>query len=578
MTKITSEVVVLSGLLNSRCFVVPWHQRYFDWEKDEVQELIKDISDATRRQMSCYFVGSIMLVKPTSGSWEINDGQQRLITLSLLIAALCRRFREAGDGSNETLALRALFDRPDSQVSQMADVNTYAPRIRPQKHDRQVYRQIIRGNDIGTNGKLADAFHVIQTFVQDLPQDEADRLFDFTMLRIEMSVLVIPASVDANSFFEALNARGRELNDVDLIRNRLYSYFSDLDDVERRTTVHENLEAAMIVTGSVAKVQNYFRCYLQCQYGHLRKNHLYRDARNKIETVGASDPASYVLRLVEGLGRHENTELYRMISSKSADPDFYRNFSFAPTGLESWMYDLRPYYTVSHPVIFSLLHRMITETDSRKKKRTKRLMYRSLTNLASFVLRTAFVLPKFESSRFDVSFANLGAEVFHGSSLDSLDIMDRLEQADDLGIISDSSFRRQMEVVQIRDSKRARILLFGINASMQSPDAINRSGCSVEHVLPVSPVHWEGWSAFGSHEAPDYVRRTGNMVILPNSENRSDMAFNVNYDQKRYVFENSSLGMPRDLARRYTEWTPHAVEERSRQLARLAARAWPFKK
>lgn len=577
MTKITSDVVVLSELLGSRCFVVPWHQRYFDWRKDEVRELIEDIGEAVKRQMSCYFVGSIMLVKPNSGRWEMNDGQQRLLTLSLLIAALCRRFQEAEDGSNETLALRALFERPDSQVSQMADVDRYRPRIKPQKQDGQVYRQIIRGNNIGTNGKLADAFSVIQAFVQDLSQDEVDRLFDFVMHRIEMSVLIIPTSVDVNSFFEALNARGKELNDVDLIRNRLYSYFSDVDDLERRTTVHENLEATVIIGRSAAKVQDYFRCYLQCQYGHLRRNYLYRDARIKIEAADQSDPANNVLRLVEGLGRHENIELFRMISSKSADPDFYRNFSFAPDGLESWMYDLRR-YTVSHPVIFSLLHRMITETDSRKKKKTKRLMYRSLKNLASFVLRTAFVLPKFEPSRFDASFADLGTDVFHGSTPDSLDIMDRLEQDDDLGIISDSSFSRQMEVVQIRDSNRARILLFGINAIMQSPEAINRNGCSVEHVLPVSPVHWEGWSAFAGHEAHDYVRRTGNMVVLPKSENRSDITFNANYDQKRYVFENSSLGMPRDLAKRYIDWTPHAVEERSRQLARLAARAWPFEK
>jgi len=575
MSKITSTVFVLSKLLNSRCFIVPWHQRYFDWSKEEVRDLIDDIGDAVNRQISCYFVGSIMLVESPDGSeCEVNDGQQRLITLSLMIAAFARRFNKTGD-NNETVALRALFDRPDNQVSRMIDVDTYRPRIQPSRLDAHVYRQIIRGHDVGTNGGLVDAFSVIHTFVQQMHKDTLVDFFDFLMRRTEMSVLTIPATVDANSFFEALNARGKPLSDVDLIRNRLYSYFSDTNDAERRKTVHASLEEAVVVARSTKKIEDYFRCYLQCQYGYLRKNRLYRDVRQHIDEVDTDDVPSYVLRLVEGLGSQSNVELFRMIASASADPGFRRHFSFSPDGLGPWMHDLRR-YTVSYPVIFALLHRLSVETNQRTKRKTKKLVLRSLNNLASFVLRTVFVVPKFEPSRFDAPLANLGADVFRSSSIESLNIMNSLKRMDDLGVVSDNAFVRQMEVVQFRDRRRALMYLYGINATMQAAEAIQRSGCSLEHVLPQSHRHWGGWPAFAGREAHDYVYRTGNMVVLPKSENRADAPYNGDYENKRTVFRESSLSMARKLASQYEKWTPEVIEERSRQLARQAARTWRF--
>lgn len=93
MTKVNSQAYLVSELLYSGRFEVPWHQRYYDWKREQVEELLSDLKDALDTKKTCYFLGSIMLVKPSVGSpHRINDGQQRLITSSLVIAAFCRRF------------------------------------------------------------------------------------------------------------------------------------------------------------------------------------------------------------------------------------------------------------------------------------------------------------------------------------------------------------------------------------------------------------------------------------------------------------------------------------------------------
>lgn len=588
MTRIESEVRFVSDILYSGRFEVPWHQRYYDWSGEEVEALLFDLENALAASSPCYFLGSIMLVdplpsKPAPAPRRINDGQQRLITLSLLIAALCRRFaRRPRDQFRETRALRALFDRPDDLPSRLDDASKYQPRIEPPRDNRSNYFQIIRGYDIGTNGPLTTAWNRIDGFVQGMKKSKREEFFDFLMRKVEISVLDIPGDVDANSVFESLNARGKSLDDVDLIRNRLYSYFSETEDTERREEVHEKLEAPLVIIRGQKKVREYFRCYMQCRYGHLQKTRFYRSVRAQIEkSAKGNDPSRYVYDLVAGLGRQDSVELFRTITSSSVSPSLEKSLPSVPgkRNLTVLLRELQK-YTVSHPIVFALLHRFIRETDKERKRKTGKIAARSLKNLGSFVLRTAFVSPKFEPSKFEDAFANCARSVFAGSSLKSLDIMDDLERNDEWDIIEDENFIRLMSAVEFRkDTQRPIRFLFGINARDQAGSgAVMESKCSLEHILPASDAHWDGWSGFEKEDAGIWVHRTGNMLAVPKDENRGDAEYNGSFAAKRRAFAESALKMPRTLAEKYDEWTPLAVERRSRELAEQAAQTWRFRR
>ena len=580
MTKITSKTQLISEILYSGCFSVPWHQRYYDWNQEQVSELLYDLKGAIDTNKSCYFLGSIMLVSPPDATKQrINDGQQRLITLSLLIAAICRRFgRRPRDRGRESLALRALFDRPDNQTSSLTDTSRYQPRIEPPKNDKSKYFQVIRGHDIGTNGLLTSAWSEIDLFVQAMSRSTMRNFFDFLMAKVEVSVLNIPADVDANSVFEALNARGKPLDDVDLIRNRVYSYFSEKYDATRRQTVHENLEKAVVISRSSRTVQEYFRCYLQCRYGFLKKTRFYREARTHIEqSAGRRNPSKYVFDLVAGLGRPDSVELFRTVTSSR--PSSSLEMRLPPiSGKRSLMillHEMRG-YSVSYPLVFALLHRFIAENSNEGRRKAGGVVGRSLKNLASFIMRTAFVAPKFESSKFEAAFSNCAKVVFEGSDLSSLDIMDELERNDEFGVTNNPNFVQRMSVVEFKDNKKALRYLFGINARDQvGSDVLREDRCSVEHILPQSEEHWEGWVGFEGATKRNWVYRTGNMLVMPKGENRSSAEFNQNFAAKRRAFAESTLQMPRAVTK-YDEWTAEVVAERSRTLAKKAAETWQF--
>ena len=90
-----SEAKLLEFIKKSPQFVIPIYQRSYSWSERECRQLWVDIIRAGNDDsISAHFIGSIVYIK--KGIYHVSsqtpllviDGQQRLTTVSLLIAAL----------------------------------------------------------------------------------------------------------------------------------------------------------------------------------------------------------------------------------------------------------------------------------------------------------------------------------------------------------------------------------------------------------------------------------------------------------------------------------------------------------
>ena len=591
MTQITSEVLLVADLFMKGRFAVPWHQRYYDWTEEQVSELLDDLKEAIAERRTSYFLGSIMLVHSGEHDdvWHINDGQQRLITLSLLIAALCRRFaaRRKSDSPREQRSLRLLFNRPENTTTNLDDTTKDTPRIKPPRQDRSRFTQLVRGHDIGTNGKLTSAWNKIVLFVADLTLVKARRFFDFLADNVEIGVLYVPLSEDANAVFEALNGRGKQLDDVDLIRNHLYSHFTGRGDNERRDTVHGNLESILPNSRTARRRQEYFRCFFQCRFGYLKKTRFYRDARSKIQfSSSRRNISDYVYRLVEELADKRFVELFRTMSATNPNPEFLAAFMRASAttshkrNLPALLSELVGYKVVQ-PLVFALLRKFV-ESQSTAVPEMRRLIarnvHRSLSDLASFIVRVSFCEAKFEPSRYEAYFANCAMRISSVTAPADLDIQTELRECDERNIMDDVRFASQLANVELKDMKRAKRLLFGINALQdREARALDFGGCAVEHVLPKSDTYWPDWSGFSilGSDAGRWVYRIGNLTLLGNSDNFARRRFNASFSAKKAVFETSPFAITRKLGE-LKKWNPTTINSRSAALAQAASQVWSF--
>jgi len=574
-------------LVQEGLFEVPWHQRYYDWKSDHVRDLLLDIEEAIIDKRECYFLGTIILVKKESSRWEINDGQQRMITLSLICAALCRKFAENRSVShNEARALRILFDLDADEICAMNDAQNYSPRITPQRDDQVAYWNMIRGNSIGANGIITTAWRAIEEFISSQTIKQSEDYFNFLVQNLEIACLAVPMEIDPNAVYETINCRGKTLDDVDLIRNHIYSHFNADEYLEKRKTVHEHLQIIQ-TKFKVRKRAEYMRCHMQCLFGFLRKDKFYHDVRKEMkiqaQRVNKSLP-DYTFALTEKVAEPMSLSLFsEVITSANPDPTTIGAFKShsqttdSPRNLAVFLWELK-IYTVTQPLMFALLTMYLRESDGRRKKRIAKIVHNQLSNLATFVLRTAFVAPKFEPSHFEERFSNFAKTIMENEEITSSEFIEFLLDCDreNYNILDDSKFKEGLYESQMKGTPKIKRFLFGINDSPpRSFQIFKDNEFTVEHVLPQSDQHWENWEAFEGQDPREWINRIGNLTLLTRADNKPGRKFNRSFEKKKEIFKESSLSITSRL-KEYDNWTPKSIEKRQQYMIKRAAEVWRF--
>ena len=234
-----------------RRYTVPLYQRAYVWTQDgQWEALWEDIerhADACLRpdahlSKRAHFLGAIVLnVARIVGSGvarsEVIDGQQRLTTLQVLIAAI--RDYAGTYGSKHTSRLTRLTINEDEKLASES-----AFKVWPTNADRTVFRAVqtagspeslLKVLSVGERAaapRMAAAYlffyDKVAEYVGESATNEAardERLFGLLQaLRVALQLVVIELEDgdDPQVIFETLNARGQPLLPSDLIRNYLF--------------------------------------------------------------------------------------------------------------------------------------------------------------------------------------------------------------------------------------------------------------------------------------------------------------------------------------------------------------------
>ena len=231
-----------------KIYDIPRYQREYTWNQRDWANLYDDIT----QNDAGYFLGSFIVVNGTVNSkmdtihYEVIDGQQRLTTLSLFLAALYARIMEHKDSIDDDMMLddirplrNRLILKSDKSMTRVI------PQV--QNHNLEDYRWILKEH-IGLDAvmqkpkflglrKMSKAYNY---FYDRLGEDVGSRngiecvrcLLD--ICRLVCSAVVVQITVDSHAdaytLFASLNNRGVPLSAVDLIKNMLLGKVAGVDD------------------------------------------------------------------------------------------------------------------------------------------------------------------------------------------------------------------------------------------------------------------------------------------------------------------------------------------------------------
>jgi uncharacterized protein with ParB-like and HNH nuclease domain len=112
---------------------VPLNQRRYAWDEEYVEQLFHDLTKAFDANKPLYFLGTVVLTEGSKGTREVADGQQRLATTSILLAAIRDYLLELEDpqGANQYQSDYLIkYDPPSGQ---------FRPRLRLNVEDDQFF-------------------------------------------------------------------------------------------------------------------------------------------------------------------------------------------------------------------------------------------------------------------------------------------------------------------------------------------------------------------------------------------------------------------------------------------------------
>ena len=535
---LTSQVMNLAAVLTRKGGLkVPRYQRPYTWSEREVRQLIEDLRRAFKRGATFYFIGQIVLVK-NHGKLEISDGQQRLATLTMIMAYVRDRLPGRAkqfqtlvmDGDNARLLLRD------------EDVNFYRGYVQEPGQISAMARHVETG--IESKDLLCAAARTIETELREIDDRELDAFMSYVARACTLNVVDADERGCAQTVFNTLNKRGSPLSGADIIKSDLLEN-SKLSNAEADAAARkwEQIED-MFEREKFAKLL-YMMPFLLTGEQLLSPGDLaaFRTAVEK--TGGVRD------FLFDQLPRYAHA--LRAIFAGSIDvgpasADVNRRVKMMKQ-VEDW--DWAP------PAIAFLAEH------AHEHERARRF-FQALDRF-TFACELSIVDNRLQEARYARAMKGVGDDKLLYGPRGALE----LTEGEHMRFIDTMNRSRK------RDRQR-RLLLIRLEAAMPGGHLLEMTDdVTVEHVLPKSGGGWWNERFPDSGMRSEAANLLGNLVLITYAQN--SFADNKPYTEKRKVFFNTPnapiFALTRDIVG-IEDWTLSAIEERHERLVRILSEDW----
>jgi hypothetical protein len=541
---------------------VPKNQRSYKWEETHVLDLFQDIGSAIADHEGEYFLGSIVVAGKTNRP-EVVDGQQRLATTTILLAAIRDYFVATGDSTRAddlerdyllTRELRSGATTPRLKLN-AADNDFFRTRIlsRADSEQRKAAQKSSLSKDshkrIDVAAKLAAA-HVAAIVKPYSETKKAERLIDWVdYIRDQSRVIWVTVPDHANAFviFETLNDRGLELTIADLLKNYLFGRSGDrmAESEQRWMQMIGALEA--VTTDDISVM--YIRHMWASLYGPVREKHLYSSIKK--QTKNQQKAVDLATELADNAG------CYAAILN--SDHEMWGQYGSASRRHIATLRMLRA--EQMRPLILAVLK---TFSVAEAKK--------ALPLFVSWAVRF-LIVGGHGGGVMEKTYSECAVAVRAAKIKTTAELAKHLKPS----VPSDRQFEAAFATSTVSQLNLARYYLRTLELKKggeKEPEMVpnsEESDVNLEHVLPQNPG--KDWKNFTPELAAASYRRLGNMALMRVKANNS--IGNAKFSVKLAQYKKSSYILTKSLGK-YAEWGITQIDERQAELASLAVETWPI--
>lgn len=544
-------------LLNGRVqYRVPLFQRQYAWQKEQREQLWSDIVDLyEERRLGAdnaqHFMGSVVTAPEQLGpnrpaTHTLIDGQQRLTTLNVMLAALRDHLAET-DGQSaervEGLYLRNQYPEEPSDEF----------KVLPTQRDRDEFAALIHGAaDTQTSEGLRQTYRFFRNRLRHERDGDGEPLdlshLEATLLQ-GLGVVSITLGPNDNAYrvFESLNATGLRLRQIDLIRNLFMMKLG----VEQAEDAYSSIWLPMQeLLGD--KFEDFAHDYAVKDGTFLRADATYTNAKARLDGVEGDAVVESLSEMAWFANRW--ARIYR----PGREPD--ESLRAALTSMNRFGADT-PY-----PFLLNLF-----EARDRHETLTSAQMAEIVQMIESFLVRRMFAnVPTNQLNRL---FIRLWDQLPHEG--DTVAEVRAALSEPSRRWPADEEFRETFVRYPLYTDSRGpqrRLVLDRLEESYGHHEVVALDELQIEHVVPQTLT--DEWRAMLGDDAKDlherWLHTPGNLTLTGYNPEMSNAA----WPDKREFYAASNVSMTRELAE-LDAFTEDRLRARAAMLADRAVELWP---
>ena len=550
-----TETSLFIFMQKSAQFIIPIYQRTYSWTTKECEQLWEDVLRVGRNDdVDGHFIGSVVYVEQGLYSHSaipqllVIDGQQRLTTVSLMIAALSR----------------AISDRPVIDGFTPSKLTNYyllnaeeegelRHKLLLTRSDREMLKKIVSNKTLqeGDSGHLVENFRLYE----DKMKGDDDLLQ--VVYRGLSKLIIVDISLDRDHdnpqlIFESLNSTGMDLSQADLIRN--YVLMGLEPKVQQR--LYEDhwfpLEQAFGQSGYTKLFDRFMRDYLTV----------------KTKTIPR------ISEVYEAFKRHTrslNTSIEEIVADVYRYGEYYIAFAREreqDKDLREAFQDINDFKVdVAYPFLLELYH------DYREDILKRDELLECVRLVESYVFRRAVC--EIPTRSLNMTFANLGRELKKDRYLESLKA----------ALLLKATYRRFPDNAEFRSGLLTRDMYNMRNRNYwlrrmenyQHKERVNVEEYTIEHIMPQNENLSKAWQdALGDNwqeMQKNYLHNLGNLTLTGYNPELSDRPFLEKRDMEG-GFADSPLRLNKGLGQ-VERWDKEAILSRAEELSVRAIEVWP---
>lgn len=558
-------------LLSGRQFSIPRFQREYSWEKKNYIEFYEDMINCLqvskgKIKADQYFLGTMLFIgnyaEGSDKEIEVVDGQQRLTTITILFSALSDRFRSINQETLSEQIFKYIMTKDDNGDDvRVLKSKTHYPffsyyiQDRSKKNDQKPVSEeeiCIQETYQSLYSRLEEK--VVKLYLkkrwgaEDVEQLKYVDILKALRDQVLQTTFVSISTTDkdqATKIFEILNAKGKRLAHVDLIKNKI---FEVLDETEPADFAEEQW-------GKIKKVLNdgkesvglatFYRHFWISTYKKSSANKMYDDF-NKIIKPKIEERFTSFLKEME----RNALNYMKIINPKREDYGNRKEYYWLVQSLNV----ITNYFNIVQArvailALFELKDAGIIDLAIMKK---------TIIYLENFHFAYNSIVSG-RSNRFESIYATFSIEVRKAKNkIDAKKIIESLliKPMDQLFPQFDDFNEKFMQLTYTKkdnpNNVKVKYIINKICCNYSNTEIFFDDG-SIEHIIPET----DG----------DHALNIGNLILLEVQLNR--LADKLNYREKKKIYKKSKYVWVEEFINNNKDWNKDMIYDRTVELSKI---------